>query len=335
MVLFDDVKMDNVKELSFIVTLPSGIKKNKCRHCNKLMSVQKKKTTTHLMRHLKEACPMRHNFFPKPLNQAAASGDASNQTQLTGVVLSEGESSVHTFVFSLDRTLQKRVLSFVNVPLPHNGPTLAKEVHRDPKGKGPDSYSSYLKQPISSTVGKRKFDDFMMKLQIQGKVKNDLELYFDDACYPNLANFDALAWWKGNEGKYKVLSRMAKDILSIPITTVVSESTFSAGGRIIDKKKRASMRRDTIEVLLYGRNWIKEMYGIRRLKEENDDPIKLEFESVYEMIDPNASTSTAKVVMPANQPTTSSVPIQLVKTTNKPPKSSKKTPSQFKKSRKT
>ncbi|GAA0174138.1 hypothetical protein LIER_27587 [Lithospermum erythrorhizon] len=208
-------------------------------------------------------------------------------------------------------------------------------IYGDPKGKGPDSYSSYLKQPPSSTVSKRKFDDFMMKLQTQGKEKNDLELYFDEACYPNPANFDALAWWKGNEGKYKVLSRMSKDILSIPITTVASESTFSTSGRIIDKKKRASMRRDTIEVLLCGGDWIKEMYGIRSLKEENDDPIELKFEFVYEMIDPNASTSTAKVAMPTNQPTTLSVPIQPVKTTNKPPKTSKKTPSQFKKSRKT
>ncbi|GAA0144529.1 hypothetical protein LIER_04953 [Lithospermum erythrorhizon] len=95
------------------------------------------------------------------------------------------------------------------------------------------------------------------------------------------------------------------------------------------------MRRDTIDVLLCGGDWIKEMYGIRSLKEKNDDPIELKFESVYEMIDPNASTSTAKVAMPANQPTTSSVPIQPVKTTNKPPKTSKKTPTQFKKSRKT
>ncbi|GAA0142623.1 hypothetical protein LIER_35606 [Lithospermum erythrorhizon] len=52
---------------------------------------------------------------------------------------------------------------------------------------------------------------------------------------------------EGNEGKYKVLSKW--DILSIHITTMASESTFSAGGRVISKK-RASMRVNTIEVLL-------------------------------------------------------------------------------------
>ncbi|KAL6502035.1 hypothetical protein OROGR_027168 [Orobanche gracilis] len=83
---------------------------------------------------------------------------------------------------------------------------------------------------------------------------------------------------------------MAMDILSIPITTVASESTFSAGGRVIDKR-RASMRRDTIEVLLCGGDWIKEAYGIRtpQNEREQNDSIELENEREYEMTDPPQS----------------------------------------------
>ena len=33
--------------------------------------------------------------------------------------------------------------------------------------------------------------------------------------------------------KYKILSKMTADILAIPISTVASESTFSAEGRVI------------------------------------------------------------------------------------------------------
>ncbi|KAG9132574.1 hypothetical protein Leryth_024840 [Lithospermum erythrorhizon] len=43
------------------------------------------------------------------------------------------------------------------------------------------------------------------------------------------------------------------------------------------------MRRDTIETLLCGGDWIKEAYGIRSDKEGNDDPVELEFEKEYEM----------------------------------------------------
>ncbi|KAL6535221.1 hypothetical protein OROMI_026595 [Orobanche minor] len=110
-------------------------------------------------------------------------------------------------------------------------------IYGDPKGKGPAQCSSYLKQPPSTSVGKKKFDVFMLKMQSNGKVKNDVELYFEEICYPNVADFDVLVWWKANEGKYKILSKMANDVLSIPITTVASESTFSAGGRVIDKKR--------------------------------------------------------------------------------------------------
>lgn len=58
---------------------------------------------------------------------------------------------------------------------------------------------------------------------------------------------------------------MARDILSTPVTTVASESTFSAGSRVIDKK-RASMRVDTEDVSLCAGDRIKEAYGVRSEK---------------------------------------------------------------------
>ena len=63
--------------------------------------------------------------------------------------------------------------------------------------------------------------------------------------------------------KFRVLSRMACDILSIPITTVASESAFSAGGRVIDPY-RASLDAKTIQVLLCGEDWLRAFYGIKR-----------------------------------------------------------------------
>ena len=138
------------------------------------------------------------------------------------------------------------------------------KLYGDPKGKGSASYSSnFNATPTELNAGMREYDEYMMhKRQTVVKERDDLELYYEEACYPHEPNFDALVWWKGNDGKFKVLSKMARDILSIPITTVASESTFSAGGRVIDKK-RASMKRETVEVLLCGGDWVKEAYGIR------------------------------------------------------------------------
>ena len=46
--------------------------------------------------------------------------------------------------------------------------------------------------------------------------------------------FETLAWWKANNLKYCILSKMAHDILVVPMSSVVSEFAFSAGGRVIE-----------------------------------------------------------------------------------------------------
>ena len=46
--------------------------------------------------------------------------------------------------------------------------------------------------------------------------------------------FDILKWWKINSERFPVLSRMARDILAISISTVASEATFRTSGRVLD-----------------------------------------------------------------------------------------------------
>ncbi|GAA0150061.1 hypothetical protein LIER_09085 [Lithospermum erythrorhizon] len=90
------IAWDHFKE----ATLPNGKKKSKCLHYNKLLSVQPGKTTSHLIRHLRLACPHRAKLFPKKSEDTSKS---TVQTQFHGVVISEGESSVHTFTFSFEK----------------------------------------------------------------------------------------------------------------------------------------------------------------------------------------------------------------------------------------
>lgn len=97
-------------------------------------------------------------------------------------------------------------------------------------------------------------------------MKSELQAYLDEGVYVpdgNNSSFSALEWWRNNSLKYKILSKMAADILAIPISTVASESTFSAGGRVIDEF-RSRLNDDSIEALICGGDWLRHKYNLKR-----------------------------------------------------------------------
>jgi len=82
-----------------------------------------------------------------------------------------------------------------------------------------------------------------------------LDRYLEDPKIERKRELDVLAFWKENAGKYKELSLLARDILSIPLTTVASESSFSIGGRILNKWK-SSYIPENVEALITTRSWL-------------------------------------------------------------------------------
>ena len=66
-----------------------------------------------------------------------------------------------------------------------------------------------------------------------GSARIEFDHFIDEGVLKRSEDFDILGWWKSNGLKYPTLQRIARDILVIPVTIVVSESSFSTSGRLL------------------------------------------------------------------------------------------------------
>lgn len=117
-------------------------------------------------------------------------------------------------------------------------------------------------------TGRSKYRESLAKdTTLDVSLKSELETYLEEGVLKldpkDDAEFDVICWWKSNSLNFRVLSKMAVEILSIPITTVASESTFSAGGRVIDQY-RSSLGTEVVQVLLCGNDWFRGVHGLKK-----------------------------------------------------------------------
>ena len=87
--------------------------------------------------------------------------------------------------------------------------------------------------------------------------KSELDLYLAETplepkFFPKL---DILSYWKDRQERYPNLCKLACEVLSIPITTVASESAFSIGVRVLNKY-RTSLLPSNVQALILTQNWI-------------------------------------------------------------------------------
>ncbi|KAL4351171.1 hypothetical protein GQ457_06G016050 [Hibiscus cannabinus] len=108
---------------------------------------------------------------------------------------------------------------------------------------------------------------YLLKKQRVGlENKSELDRYLaEEEEANNSSSFDILLWWKMNSPRYPVLAQMARDVFSIPISTVASESAFSTSGRVLDGF-RSSLTPMMVEALICTQDWLR----------KSKDPINLD-----------------------------------------------------------
>ncbi|KAJ3687487.1 hypothetical protein LUZ61_016651 [Rhynchospora tenuis] len=122
--------------------------------------------------------------------------------------------------------------------------------------------SSEVRQTVSASTemsGTRAgLKDFLKNKKKADHHKSELEEYLDTTLDESSldAEFDILSWWRLKAPKYPILSRLTRDILVVPISTVASESTFSNSGRTLSPI-RSSLNDESIEALICAQDWLR------------------------------------------------------------------------------
>ncbi|XP_019177888.1 PREDICTED: zinc finger BED domain-containing protein RICESLEEPER 2-like [Ipomoea nil] len=101
-------------------------------------------------------------------------------------------------------------------------------------GSGSVASVTPIVESVSAPVGR---PQHLLKAQIKKQIMETDE-----------GSFDILRWWKVNSARFPILSKIARDILVIPISTVASKSVFSTSGRVLDHF-RSSLTPKIVEAL--------------------------------------------------------------------------------------
>ncbi|KAM5583930.1 zinc finger BED domain-containing protein DAYSLEEPER-like [Rosa sericea] len=104
-------------------------------------------------------------------------------------------------------------------------------------------------------VGHWQAFDNAYKIGSSSSIKTELSKYLDEARLERKQELDVLSWWKMEQIRYPILFHLARDVFTILISIVASESAFSIGGRVLDQYC-SSLLPDTVQALLCTRDWI-------------------------------------------------------------------------------
>ena len=82
----------------------------------------------------------------------------------------------------------------------------------------------------------------------------DRYLSVETISFEDNEDFDILELWKKQQIRYSVLSIIARDVLTMHMSTDASEVAFSAGGRVVSNK-RYNLSLEAIEVVVCLKDW--------------------------------------------------------------------------------
>ncbi|KAK8540698.1 hypothetical protein V6N13_027014 [Hibiscus sabdariffa] len=125
---------------------------------------------------------------------------------------------------------------------------------------------------ISIGDGLSDFEVYISEISGSQQTRSELDQYLEESLLPREQDFNILSWWKLNKKKYPILWRMASDILSIPFSTVGSDSVYDTERKKMDNY-HSSLHAVTLEALICAKDWLQ--YG--GASQSSESSVTMEF----------------------------------------------------------
>ncbi|GFY80894.1 BED zinc finger and hAT dimerization domain-containing protein DAYSLEEPER [Actinidia rufa] len=154
-----------------------------------------------------------------------------------------------TYVKIIDEGIHELFHEYGALPVPPIPSFMDKENGVKPED---DHGGTFLS---NDDLGLTDFDMYIMEATSQ-QSRSELDQYLEESLLPRVHEFDVLGWWKLNKNKYPTLSKMARDILTIPVCTLGADSVFDTVRKEMDNY-RCSLRLETLEALVCTKDWLK------------------------------------------------------------------------------
>ena len=115
-------------------------------------------------------------------------------------------------------------------------------------------------------------DNYFLQMESEQKLasQEEIDMYLEEKAKKYTIEFNILEWWKINTMRYPILSKVARDVLAIPSSTVASKLAFSTGGRTLNRF-RSSLTPTTAEVLICCQDWLRNSKTLIQLEESIEE----------------------------------------------------------------
>lgn len=146
------------------------------------------------------------------------------------------------------------------------------EVNPAASSRQVDKCSMSVDVDVEKRIQDKYKEDFKKrKIEARGKdSKIELDKYLGENCEDEEDDFQILNWWKVNSPRFPILSKLARDMLVVPVSTIASEAAFSTGERVLDPF-RSSLTPRIVQALIYTQDWLQPSDFKVTVEEELDD----------------------------------------------------------------